>query len=82
MTNPINANLPINEKQIIDLAGHQGNAFYLLGAASVFAQKLGYTLLEIDALNAEMKSSDYTHLLEVFETHFSEHVTLINKDND
>ena len=79
MTNPINPYLENNEKQIIDLSGHKGNAFYLLGAAAVFASKLGYTLSEIDELQLEMKSSNYSHLLEVFESHFSDYVTLINK---
>jgi len=80
MKNPINPNT--NERVVIDLTGHEGNAFYLLGTAAVFAEKLGYTLSEIDELQISMKSSDYTNLVEVFEKHFSEHVTLINKDND
>jgi len=82
MKNPINTNLSIEEKVIIDLSGPDGNAFYLLGAAAVFAEKLGYTLSEIDELQISMKSSDYTNLVEVFRKHFSEHVTLINVDND
>jgi hypothetical protein len=78
MTNPINTNLPGGEKQIIDISGHKGNAFYLLGAAAVFAEKLGYSLSEIDELQLEMKSSDYDHLLEVFNSHFDEYVELTN----
>ena len=78
MTNPINPYLPAGEKQIIDISGERGNAFYLLGAAAVFAGKLGYTLSEIDELQLQMKSSDYDHLLEVFNSHFAEYVELTN----
>lgn len=76
MTNPINTNLPSGEKQIIDISGPHGNAYYLLGAAAVFGQKLGYSLSEIDALIDDMKSGDYDNLIGVFETHFSDHVQL------
>lgn len=78
MNNPINPNLPAGEKQIIDISGHEGNAFYLLGGAAVFAEKLGYTLSEIDKLQTEMKSGDYDHLLRVFNSHFGEYVELTN----
>lgn len=45
----------------IDLTGPQGNAFFLLGQASTLA---------------EMKESDYEHLLEVFDREFGDFVTL------
>jgi hypothetical protein len=78
MNNPINPNLPAGEKQIIDISGPKGNSFYLLGAAAVFSAKLGYTLSEIDDLQLEMKSGNYDHLLEVFNSHFAEYVELTN----
>jgi hypothetical protein len=77
MTNPINTNLPGGEKQIIDISGPHGNAYYLIGAAAVFGQKLGRSLSEIDGVIDDMKSGDYDHLVKVFETHFSDHVQLI-----
>jgi len=58
---------------IIDLTGPQGNAFYLLGAASKFARQLG---LDGDKIINEMKSDDYEHLIEVFDNYFGDFVIL------
>jgi len=57
----------------IDLSGPDGNAFYLLGTAMSLAHQL-----EIDgeSIVNEMRSSDYEHLLQVFEDKFGEFVTL------
>lgn len=57
----------------IDLTGPQGNAFFLLGTASKLAKQLGLDKKEIIE---DMKSSDYEHLVEVFDKHFGEFVTL------
>jgi len=58
----------------IDLTGPEGNAFALMG----FAKKFSTIVLEIDPdpIIEDMMSSDYEHLLEVFEKHFGEFVTL------
>ncbi len=58
---------------VIDLTGPQGNAFYLLGAASKFARQLG---LDSDEILNEMKSGDYEHLIEVFDNYFGDLVIL------
>ncbi len=68
----------IREKQptkeiIIDLTGPDGNAFALMGYASNFAKQLGLNKEEI--IN-EMMSSDYEHLLQVFDKHFGSFVIL------
>ena len=57
----------------IDLTGPQGNAFYLLGTAKNLAKQLELNGLEI---MEEMKSGDYENLLEVFDKHFGNIVTL------
>tara|TARA_R110002020_G_scaffold91018_2_gene221297 strand:- start:176 stop:397 length:222 start_codon:yes stop_codon:yes gene_type:complete len=57
----------------IDLTGPDGNAFALMGYASRLAKQLG---LDSAAIINDMKSNDYDHLLEVFEEHFGEFVTL------
>ena len=57
----------------IDLTGPQGNAYYLLGQANTFAKQLG---LDEKQLQEDMTSGDYEHLLEVFEKHFGQFVTL------
>jgi hypothetical protein len=57
----------------IDLTGPEGNAFVLLGYASKFAKQLG---LDSKAIQKDMMSSDYEHLVEVFDKHFGTFVTL------
>ncbi len=57
----------------IDLTGPQGNAFFLLGQARKLAKALQ---LDANAICTDMMSSDYEHLLEVFESHFGDFVTL------
>ena len=60
----------------IDLSGVQGNAFCLLGLAQEISRKLGKTEEEIDKIRAEMKSSDYNNLIQVFDREFGEYVDL------
>lgn len=57
----------------IDLTGPEGNAFVLLGYANKFAKQLG---LDAEAIKKDMMSSDYEHLIEVFDQHFGTFVTL------
>jgi hypothetical protein len=57
----------------IDLTGPQGNAFYLLGTAKNLAKQLELNGLEI---MEEMQSGDYENLVEVFDKHFGNIVTL------
>jgi len=58
--------------RVIDLTGPQGNAFFLMGTASNTAKQLGWTKENIDAMIRDMQSSDYEHLLQVFEDNFGE----------
>jgi len=58
---------------VIDLTGPQGNAFFLMGQASRYARQLG---LDSDAILAEMKSSDYENLVQVFDRYFGNYVIL------
>ena len=57
----------------IDLTGPQGNAFFLLGTAKKLALQLGY---HAEPVLDDMKSGDYENLLEVFDKHFGDFVTL------
>ena len=58
---------------IIDLTGPEGNAFALMALASRYARQLG---LDSAAVIAEMKSSDYENLVQVFDRYFGEYVIL------
>jgi hypothetical protein len=57
----------------IDLTGPEGNAFFLLGIADRYSKRLG---MDTDAILEDMKSSDYEHLIEVFDKHFGNFITL------
>ncbi len=64
------------DKQIIDLSGPQGNAYFLMGIAKELSKKAG---LDFDKILTEMKSSNYENLLNVFESYFSNYVDLVNR---
>lgn len=64
------------EKEVIDLQGPQGNAYYLLARAQSFAGRIGYTNEEIEELLEDMKSDDYEHLILIFDEHFGEFIDL------
>lgn len=57
----------------IDLTGPDGNAFVLIGKAGSLAKQLG---LDSKAIEAEMMSGDYEHLVNTFDKHFGSIVTL------
>lgn len=57
----------------IDLTGPDGNAFMLIGKAAKLAKQLG---LDYKAIEAEMISGDYEHLVSTFDKHFGHFVTL------
>lgn len=61
-------------KQQIDLKSPQGNAFFLLGTAGKLAKQLG---LDEEAILEDMKSSDYEHLIQVFDQHFGDFIDLV-----
>jgi len=63
-------------KPVIDLTGPQGNAFSILGHASSLASKLGFTKEENQKIQDDMMSSDYEHLIQVFDSHFGDYVDL------
>lgn len=61
-------------KPFIDISGPSGNAFALMGTAQRYAKQLG---LDHEAILKDMQSSDYEHLIEVFDKHFGMYVDLI-----
>jgi len=63
----------------IDVSGPEGNAFPLMGHAKNLAKELDK---DSKAILDDMKSSDYDHLLAVFEEHFGMVVTLLNKPGE
>ena len=59
--------------EIIDLTGPQGNAFYLMKRAIELSKQLDKNS---DSILQDMKSSDYEHLIQVFDRHFGSFVVL------
>lgn len=66
-----------NQKPCIDLAGESGNAYALLGIATRLGKQLHFPAKKIEEITADMRSSDYEHLIEVFDKHFGDYVDLI-----
>ena len=62
------------KKQVIDLTGPQGNAFYLLGLASKLSKQVG---IEHEGfILDDMKSGDYEHLIKTFDHYFGDVIDL------
>ena len=61
------------KKQVIDLTGHQGNAFYLLGLASKLCRQIG---IDETLVLDDMKNGDYEHLITRFDTYFGNVIDL------
>jgi len=53
------------KKGKLDLAGLDGNAFAVIAAVRKALKRAGNSETTIDAVTAEMKASDYTHLIAV-----------------
>ena len=60
-------------ERVIDLTGPDGNAFVLLGIAGNFCEQLE---IDKEPILKDMRSSDYEHLIKVFDKHFGRLVTL------
>tara|TARA_Y100000593_G_C4075952_1_gene221475 strand:- start:128 stop:355 length:228 start_codon:yes stop_codon:yes gene_type:complete len=63
-------------KQVIDLTGPDGNAYYLMGTACNLMKQLKFTPEEADGVLDEMKSSDYENLIKVFDKYFGKLIDL------
>lgn len=61
-------------REVIDLTGPKGNAYYILGRAQNLSKQLE---LDAEAILEEMKESDYDNLIRVFDKYFGEYVDII-----
>ena len=67
----------IQERGIeIDLTGPEGNAYVLMGYARRFGKQLGWSESKINGLIQVMMLNDYECLVQVFDNHFGDYVTL------
>jgi alanine racemase len=55
----------------IELVGHDGNAFSIMGRVTNEMRRDGCTKEEIEEVMAEMQSGDYNHLLPTVMDHFA-----------
>ena len=63
-------------KQVIDLTGPDGNAFYLLGTAMNLCKQLELSSERTEEILDELKSSDYENLIKVFDKYFGKLIDL------
>ena len=64
------------KKQVIDLTGPDGNAYYLLGTAMNLCKQIGISSERTEEILDEMKSSDYENLIKVFDKYFGKLIDL------
>ena len=64
------------KKQVIDLTGPQGNAFYLLGTANNLCKQLDLDDNTKQKISDEMTSGDYENLIQVFDKYFGKLIDL------
>ena len=64
------------KKQVIDLTGPQGNAFYLLGTANNLCKQLDLDDNTKQKISDEMTSGDYEHLIKTFDYYFGDFIDL------
>ncbi len=66
-------------KPVIDLNGRQKNGFYLIIQANSLIAQL--KLKNGKAILADMTAGKYDHLVDTFERHFGEFVTIIRPES-
>ena len=64
------------KKQVIDLTGPDGNAFFLLGKAMKLCKQIGISSERTDEILDEMRSSDYENLIKSFDKYFGKLIDL------
>ena len=64
------------KKQVIDLTGPDGNAYYLLGTAMNLCKQIDLSSSRTKEILDEMKSSDYENLIKVFDKYFGKLIDL------
>ena len=63
-------------KQVIDLTGPQGNAFYLLGTAMKLCKQIGFSELATQGILEDLQNSDYEYLITRFDYYFGDVIDL------
>ena len=64
------------KKQVIDLSGPEGNAFYLMAVVDKTFRRSGAPELGKKIVD-EMTKGDYEHLLKTFELYLGDHFKLV-----
>ena len=64
------------KKQVIDLTGPDGNAYYILGTAMNLCKQIDLSSSRTKEILDEMKSSDYENLIKVFDKYFGKLIDL------
>ena len=64
------------KKQVIDLTGPDGNAYYILGTAMKLCKQIGIDSERTEEILTELKSGDYEHLIKTFDKYFGTAIDL------
>ena len=64
------------KKQVIDLTGPQGNAYFLLGTANNLCKQLDLSDDAKEKISNEMMSGGYENLIKTFDKYFGELIDL------
>lgn len=73
---------PKGLKRTIDLAGPEGNAYFIIGQARLLGKELGWSKAQLEQLQKDMMSSDYEHLIQVFDEHFGDFIDLVRPSRE
>ena len=69
-------------KNIINLDGPDGNAYYLLALATRLCREIGYVSDEKETIFSKMQSGDYINLVKTFDEYFGEYVILDTENEE
>ena len=65
-----------SRRQVIDLTGPEGNAFYLLATAKRYCGYADLSDERTEEILTELKSGDYEHLITTFDKYFGSAIDL------
>ena len=63
-------------KQVIDLTGPEGNAFYLLGTAMKLCKQINFSELATQGILEDLQNGDYEYLITRFDYYFGDVIDL------
>ena len=66
----------VSRSIVLDIDGSEGNAFNLIGTATMLGRDCGYSEKEIKEMVDDMKSGEYINLLKILDKNFGSVVVM------